>query len=328
MSLATTGDGAALSVNRRAQRLLDALCDDGAALGVGVSRGEAGERLVDAGARHRGSVEAGLRLAAICMGGLGRVQLVPDAALPRWPWTISVASSDPVTACLASQYAGWSLSHGEKPDAYFALGSGPARALAHKEPLFAELGYEDRADDAVLVLESGKPPPRALVEKIAGDCGVPPNRLSIVFAPTQSLTGGVQVVARVLEVALHKVHALHFPLDRVLDGMAAAPLSPPHPDFVTAMGRTNDAIIFGGRVHLFVSGPGSDAKALAEALPASTSRDYGKPFAEVFKAAKGDFYAIDGMLFSPAEAQVTAVETGETFRAGRLDPALLDASFA
>ena len=323
-----TSDDAAPSVNRRAQRLLDALCDDRAALGVGVSRGEAGERLVDAGAKHRGGVEAGLRLAASCMGGLGTARLVPDAALPRWPWTISVASSQPVTACLASQYAGWSLSHGEKPDAYFALGSGPARALARKEPLFAELGYEDRADDAVLVLESGKPPPRALVEKIAGDCGVPPGRLSIVFAPTQSLAGGVQVVARVLEVALHKVHALHFPLDRVLDGMAAAPLSPPHPDFVTAMGRTNDAIIFGGRVHLFVSGPAAEAKALAGALPASTSRDYGKPFAEVFKAAKGDFYAIDGMLFSPAEAMVTAIETGETFRAGRLDPALLDASFA
>ncbi len=155
-----------------------------------------------------------------------------------------------------------------------------------------------------------------------------PERLSIVFAPTQSLAGSVQVVARVLEVALHKAHALHFPLDRILDGMGAAPLAPPHPDFVTAMGRTNDAIIFGGRVHLFVSGPAADAKALADALPAFTSRDYGKPFAEIFKAAKGDFYAIDGMLFSPAEAMVTAVETGETFRAGKLDPALLDASFA
>jgi methenyltetrahydromethanopterin cyclohydrolase len=326
--VATTGSEAGLSVNGRAQRLLDAMCDDAAALGIGVSRGEAGERLVDAGAKHRGGVEAGLQLAAICMGGLGRVRLVPDAALPRWPWTISVASSSPVTACLASQYAGWSLSHGEGSDAYFALGSGPARALARKESLFAELGYEDRADDAVLVLESGKPPPRALVERIAGDCGVAPDRLSIVYAPTHSLAGGVQVVSRVLEVALHKVHALHFPLDRVVDGMAAAPLSPPHPDFVTAMGRTNDAIIFGGRVHLFVSGPSADAKALADALPASTSHDYGKPFAEVFKAAKGDFYAIDGMLFSPAEAQVTAVETGETFRAGQLDPALLDASFA
>jgi methenyltetrahydromethanopterin cyclohydrolase len=131
----------------------------------------------------------------------------------------------------------------------------------------------------------------------------------------------------VLEVALHKLHALKFPLTRVLDGMGAAPLPPPHPDFITAMGRTNDAIIFGGRVHLYVSGPASDARAMAEALPAATSRDFGRPFAEIFRAVKGDFYAIDPMLFSPAEALVTAVETGETFRGGRLDPALLDVSF-
>ncbi len=137
----------------------------------------------------------------------------------------------------------------------------------------------------------------------------------------------MQVVARVLEVALHKAHALHFPLERILDGMGAAPFAPPHPDFVTAMGRTNDAIIFGGRVQLFVSGPAADAKALAEALPASASRDYGRPFAEIFASVKGDFYAIDPMLFSTAEAQVTAVETGETFRGGRLDPDLLDVSF-
>ena len=328
MSQDTIGKNGGISINGRAQHLLDALCADAAALRVGVSRGEAGERLVDAGAKHRGGIEAGLQLAAICMGGLGTVRLVPDPALPHWPWTISVASSQPVTACLASQYAGWSLSHGEKPNAFFALGSGPARALARKEELFGELGYEDRADDAVLVLESGKPPPPPLVERVAKDCGVAPARLSVVFAPTQSLAGSVQVVARVLEVALHKVHALHFPLDRVLDGMGAAPLSPPHPDFMTAMGRTNDAIIFGGRVHLFVSGPAGEAKALADALPATTSRDYGKPFAEVFKAAKGDFYAIDGMLFSPAEVMVTAVETGETFRGGELNPKLLDASFA
>jgi methenyltetrahydromethanopterin cyclohydrolase len=316
-----------ISVNTRAWSMLAALCDEAAALRVGVARGSLGELLVDAGARHPGGVAAGLALARICLGGLGSVTVIPDATLPRWPWTVAVASSNPVVACLASQYAGWSLAHGEKPNAFFALGSGPARALARKEKLFTELDYADTADAAVLVLEASRPPPAAVVEKVARDCGVAPERLGIAYAPTQSLVGSVQVVARVLEVALHKLHALQFPLARVLDGMGAAPLPPPHPDFVMAMGRTNDAIIFGGRVHLYVAGPAADARALAEALPASTSRDYGRPFAEIFRAAGGDFYAIDPMLFSPAEAIVTAVETGETFRAGTLDPALLDASF-
>lgn len=145
-----------ISVNQRARRLFDALCADAAALRVAVTHGEHGETLVDAGAP--GSIAAGLRIAEICMGGLGEVRLQADAATPRWPWSVSVACTQPVIACLASQYAGWSLSHGEKPDAFFALGSGPARALARKEKLFAELNYADTADDAVLVLESGRPP--------------------------------------------------------------------------------------------------------------------------------------------------------------------------
>ncbi len=320
--------GPAVSVNARAKRELAALCAEAAALRVEISRGLLGEMLVDAGAATRGGLAAGVRLARICLGGLGEVQLACDAALPHWPWSVTVASSQPVIACLASQYAGWSLSHGEGREAFFALGSGPARALARKEKLFAELGYADAAEDAVLVLESARPPPPPLVARIAADCNVAPHKLAIVYAPTQSLAGGIQVVARVLEVALHKLHELGFPLERVLDGMGAAPLPPPHPDFVTAMGRTNDAIIFGGRVQLYVSGPAADAKALAAALPAATSRDYGRPFAETFRAAHGDFYAIDRMLFSPAEAIVTAVETGESFRAGALNAALLDASFA
>jgi methenyltetrahydromethanopterin cyclohydrolase len=316
-----------VSVNGRAWLLTQDLKEEAEALRVGVGRGSLGETLFDFGAHHAGGIAAGLRLAEICMGGLGTVRIMPDATLPAWPWTISVASSLPVVACLASQYAGWSLSDGEGKGAFSALGSGPARALARKEELFAELGYVDQAAQAVLVLESGKPPPAAVVEKVARDCGILPAGLAVAYAPIHSLAGSVQVVARVLEVALHKAHALHFPLAKIVDGLGAAPLPPPHPDFVTAMGRTNDAIIFGGRVHLFVTGAADDARALAEKLPASGSRDYGKPFAEIFREAKGDFYAIDPMLFSPAMATVTAVESGATFCAGRLAPDLLDASY-
>jgi methenyltetrahydromethanopterin cyclohydrolase len=296
-------------------------------LRIGVARGELGETLIDAGANNRGGIAAGLLIAEICMGGLGNISLTLDATTPRWPWVVAVQSSDPVTACLASQYAGWRLSHGEGRDAFFALGSGPARALARKEALFSLINYADAAEDAVLVIESARPPPPAVVAKVASDCSLAPERLTFIYAPTQSLAGGCQVVARALEVALHKAHELKFPLERVVDGMAAAPIPPPHPDFVTAMGRTNDAIIYGGRTHLFVEGAASDAKALAEQLPSATSRDYGRPFAELFRQFKGDFYAIDPKLFSPADVIVTAVQSGESFHAGRCDAALLDASF-
>lgn len=317
-----------LSVNARATALVDQLRRDAAELRVVVSQGGLGETLIDAGSHSVGGIAAGLRIAEICMGGLGAIAIAPSSATPHWPWTLTVRSSNPVIACLASQYAGWKLAHGTGKAAFMALGSGPGRAIARQEPLFAEIGFADHAETATLVLETAAPPPREVVEKVAAACAMSPDRLTFIFAPTQSLAGSVQVVARVLEVALHKAHELRFPLAQIVDGMGAAPLCPPHPDFVTAMGRTNDAIIYAGRVQLFVSGSAGDARALAEALPSKHSRDYGRPFAETFRRFKGDFYAIDPMLFAPAEAIVTAIETGESFRSGRIDPDLLDAAFA
>ncbi|MGH6818938.1 MAG: methenyltetrahydromethanopterin cyclohydrolase [Methylovirgula sp.] len=316
-----------ISVNSRAGALVDRLVADAARLRVTVTKGVRGETLIDAGAKTVGGLDVGILMTEICLGGLGHVTLAPFSATPRWPFHLTVRSSDPVIACLASQYAGWELSHGEGKNAFFALGSGPARALAQKEPLFRDVGYRDSADRATLILEGDKPPPVEIVDKVARDCGVAAERLAFIYAPTRSLAGDVQIVGRVLEVALHKAHELKFPLARIIDGIATAPLSPPHPDFVTAMGRTNDAIIYGGLAHLFVTGPASEARELAKALPSVTSRDYGRPFAEIFKSFKGDFYKIDPLLFSPAEAVVTAVETGETFRAGQISQDLLDVSF-
>jgi len=42
----------------------------------------------------------------------------------------------------------------------------------------------------------------------------------------------------------------------------------------------------------------------------------------------GDFYAIDPMLFSPAEVIVTAIDSGESYHMGAVHHKLLDASFA
>ncbi|HSD53318.1 MAG TPA: methenyltetrahydromethanopterin cyclohydrolase, partial [Burkholderiales bacterium] len=93
------------------------------------------------------------------------------------------------------------------------------------------------------------------------------------------------------------------------------------------MGRTNDAILFGGRVTLYVDGPDADAERLARELPASASRDYGKPFAQVFKDYQFDFYKIDPMLFAPAEVTVCNLGSGRSFRGGRRDLARLLESF-
>jgi methenyltetrahydromethanopterin cyclohydrolase len=320
------------SVNKLSQPLVRELIENADKLRLGVQRLTNGCTIIDAGIAVPGGIEAGRIIAEICLGGMGAVSLDHSSYTENWPLTVNVHTGNPVLACLGSQYAGWSLSH----EKFYALGSGPARAMATKmkdgseepvEELYKELGYRDRYDSTAIVLEADKIPPLEVIEKIANACKVAQSNLTVILTPTSSLAGCVQVVARVLEVAMHKAHALHFPLENIVDGSGSAPLCPPHPNFMKAMGRTNDAILFAGLVHLFVKGSDAEAQKLAEELPSSTSKDYGKPFAEVFKEYDYDFFKIDAMLFSPASVIVTAVESGKSFRAGRLDEALLDKSF-
>jgi methenyltetrahydromethanopterin cyclohydrolase len=314
-----------LSVNRLVRPLVERLLADAAGLEIEVARDATGAYVVDAGIVARGSVAAGLLVGEICMGGLGQVGLCSGAS-EGWPTWIEVRSSQPVLACLASQYAGWSLAASKEETGgkkFFSLGSGPARALAAKEALFGELGYRDRADVGVLVLEVDRAPPKVVIDKLLRDCGLQPDALTLILTPTTSLAGTTQVVARVLEVALHKAHELGYALGDIVEGVATAPLPAPSPDGVIAMGRTNDAILYGGRVHLTVRGDDAAARRLAQQLPSSNSRDYGRSFADIFKEVEYDFYKIDGALFAPAEVWVSNLDSGNTWHAGALNMALL-----
>lgn len=312
------------SVNQQSVPLLRTLLQQADALGLGVSKHESACTIVDAGIRHAGSAEAGRLIAEICMGGVGTAELRNDARFAGFNQAISVNSNQPVLACLASQYAGWALSH----EKFFALGSGPARALAQREELFKELAYADEANSTCIVLETDKIPPQQVIEKIVRDTKVAAENLTVILTPTSSIAGVVQIVGRVLEVAMHKAHALHFPLAHIVSGQGLAVLPPVSKDFITAMGRTNDAILFGGHVDLQVRGSDEDAAKLTQELPSCASKDYGKTFAEVFKFYEMDFYKIDPMLFSPAQVRVTNLDTGNVFEAGQLDADLIKASFS
>jgi methenyltetrahydromethanopterin cyclohydrolase len=312
------------SVNQLAAPLLNQLLAQADTLQLGVSTHESGCTIVDAGIQHAGSAEAGRLIAEICMGGLGRVTLQADDRFAGWTDAVAVTSTSPVLACLASQYAGWALSH----EKFFSLGSGPARALAQREDLFKELAYVDSATGTCIVLETDKVPPLQVIEKIVRDTKILAEHLVVILTPTSSIAGVVQIVGRVLEVALHKAHTLHFPLENIVSGSGLAVLPPVAKDFMTAMGRTNDAILFGGDVHLQVCGDDAAAAKLAADLPSSASKDYGKTFAEVFKFYEMDFYKIDPMLFSPAKVTVTNVDTGNVFEGGYLNADLINLSFS
>ena len=295
-------------------------------LRISVERNAQGVCVIDAGIRSLGGIEAGRQIAEICMGGLGQVRLVYSDTNADWPVTVHVHTQHPVYACLASQYAGWKLQ--DEASGFFALGSGPARSIAQKEELFQTIRYADSFAHSVLVLEVGQPPPPAVCEYIYASCGVPAENLTLILTPTTSLAGVIQVVGRVLEVGLHKAHELGFDLTQVVDGIGSAPMPPVNSrDMAQMMGRTNDSILYGGQIKLFVDCADADAEQLASQLPSSTSRDYGRPFADVFRHYDHDFFKIDPMLFSPASVLVNNLRTGRSYSAGSVNPELLKKSF-
>ncbi len=316
-------DDSNLSINKRTNPLVKELLSNATALNLLVTEHDSGAMIVDAGIKAMGGLEAGRLIAEICMGGLGSVSLQNDSTFKNWPLSVKVHAKSPIIACLGSQYAGWALSH----EKFFSLGSGPARAIAQREDIFKELAYKDQSSHTALVLETSQVPPAEVIEKVSNDTGIRASNLTFILTPTSSLAGTVQITARVLEVALHKLHAVHFPLEHFVDGYGIAPIPAPSPDFLTGMGRTNDAILFGGFVHLYVNCEDVAAAELAQAMPSSASKDYGRPFAEIFKAVNMDFYQIDPLLFSPAKVTVTNMKTGNSFFAGAFNEALLEQSF-
>ena len=124
------------------------------------------------------------------------------------------------------------------------------------------------------------------------------------------------------------LEALHFDVNKVKHAAGIAPIAPVDPDGLKAMGKTNDAVLFGGRTYYYIeSETKDDLKSLAENLPSSAADGYGKPFYDVFKEANFDFFKIDKGMFAPAEVVINDLTTGELFRAGYVNVELLKKSF-
>jgi len=317
-----------MSLNAAAHRAAEDLLADAAAFGAAVET-RAGVRVVDCGARARGGDAAGLVMARVALAGRGRVELLPPAATggawPGCPWpTVSVSSDEPVAACLASQYAGWKVS----VPGYFAMTSGPIRAAIGREALFAHIGLTERPDVAVGLLEASTLPPETVCTELAAAAGVPPERVVLLVARTASAAGTLQVIARSLETALHKLHDLHFDLTRIKRGGGVAPLAPVPADDLVAIGRTNDAILYGGTVVLEVSGDDASLEAIGPRTVSRASAAYGLPFLELFERAGRDFYALDPALFAPAVLELVNIETGRRHRFGDVAPEIVARSFA
>jgi methenyltetrahydromethanopterin cyclohydrolase len=321
-----------MNLNQSALGIAERTIADAARLGL-VVHTIGGARVIDCGAKAAGGAEAGLMLARAAMAGLGRVWVEEpgghgEAYATAWPgceWPlVAVESDEPLAACLASQYAGWKVSAGK----YFAMASGPIRAAIGREDLFDDIGMRERSNVAVGLLEAAKLPPEDVCRQLAADAGIDPAALVLLVARTASPAGTLQVIARSLETALHKLHDLHFDLRRIRRGSGRAPLAPVPGDDLTAIGRTNDAILYGGLVTLEMTGDDESIRAIGPRMVSRASADYGASFCQLFERAGHDFYALDPALFAPALVEIVNLDTGARHRFGGLAPEIVRSSFA
>jgi len=315
-----------LSVNSLAWKLAEKLLNNQAFYGVHASKTTAGATVIDAGVNVTGGFQAVEMLTETCLGGAGTAKsgfkTYGDLALP----SITVSTDYPAIAALGSQFAGWRIKDGDS----IAIGSGPARALALKpKDIYEEIGYKDSSDKAVITLESNKLPSDVLIEKVTGACNITPENLIAVVAPTASVAGLTQVAGRVVEVGIHKLKTLGLSPKVIRYACGYAPIPPVCPDFEVAMARTNDAILYGGTVYCTVEYDDEAAlQKIVKQAPSETSKDYGKPFLQIFREADRDFYKIDHNIFAPATLIINNAKTGNTFKAGKINPDALKESFS
>ncbi|RCS54398.1 methenyltetrahydromethanopterin cyclohydrolase [Bremerella cremea] len=312
-----------LELNQRAHTLVEPMLASPGDFNAKMVQLAGGTHLLDLGVHAGfGGLEAGRRLAEICLAGLAKVDFVPGD-YPATRTSVQVRTDQPRLACLAAQYAGWQI----KGENFFGMGSGPMRLKAGKEPVIREMGLTDNSPMAVGVLETSQLPTDEICQKIATDCQVAPEQLFLLAARTASIAGNVQVVARSVETCLHKLHELDFDLTTIASGYGVAPLPPVAADDVVGIGRTNDAILYGASVTLWVRESTDRLQEVGAKLPSNTSAMYGQPFEKILRDAKFDFYQIDPLLFSPAEVCLVSLLDGQTTIVGERNLAVLATSF-
>lgn len=279
--------------------------------------------VLDCGINRPGGMEAGLWLARLCLADLAMVRLLPaDPTRFVSRQLVQVATDHPTDACLRSQYAGWPLKVGK----YFAMASGPMRSVRGREPVLEDLASPEQADEVVGVLESDQAPDPAVIEEVLAQCPGA-TRAVLAVAPTTSLAGNLQVVARSVETALHKVHACGFDPRRIISAVGHAPLPPPAATTIAAIGRTNDAILYGAQVTLWVDAAREELARLGPQIPSQSSSDFGRPFEAIFRDYDCDFYKLDPALFSPAEVELISIRDGQSLVFGGVRTDVLQQSF-
>ena len=309
-----------LSINHLALEIVEEMVARSEQLGISVTRLNSGTRVIDIGLDAPGGWLAGKYAAEISLGCLGKVDFMPlnfnghsqaGEYEEFWLPGVRIVVDQPVIACMASQYAGWGIRRGD----FFAIGSGPARAVSAVEPLFQKLPYKDNVDTAVIILEGDDQPNDEVAEYIARKCRIDPERLTILVAPAACLAGSFQLSARAVATGMHKMLYLGFDVTKVLHGYGTCPVAPVVIDEDLASALSNDCVLYGARVHYTVRADDDELEALVKRIPSTASESYGTPFYELYQHY-GSFYNMDPLLFCPSQVSMNNLNSGRTFRSG------------
>ena len=257
-------------------------------------------------------------LTEIQTAGLATVQtrMGEVAGTPRQ--YVELSTDRPALALLCSQKGGWELVF----DDFDGLGSGPARALVGEEEEFHQLGYYDEFDLTVLAVESIELPTDEVAEHVADMTDLEPSAVFLPTYATGSVVGSVTSSARAPELAMFNLFEAGYDPSNVISVSGSAPLAPVSYDESVAMGRTNDAVAYGGRVHMTVHEDFDDF----DSAISTAGEEYGVPFEQVFEDADWDFNEVDPGIFGPAQVTIDVVD-GPTYTLGETDEDVLAESF-
>lgn len=310
------------TLNQRALSLLNDARPNADVLGLKISTLTNGADVFDFGSDRCGTMGGGILLAKICLADLADISITSsgDCMLPM---NVSVATDHPLVGCMAAQYAGWPLSVGK----YFAMCSGPARSARGNEAVLDEYQLTAKSKHVVAVLETSSLPDAEVAAVVAKECDVQPENVTLCVARTASLPGSIQVVARSVETAIHKLHELQFDLSCIKNAFGSAPLPPIAKKDLTSLGWTNDAVLYGATVQLYVDCEDETLESIGPQVPSSSSSEFGTPFLEIFERYEMDFYKIDKMLFSPARVIFNNLRSGHVFAFGQPKPEILHRSW-
>ncbi len=314
-----------VSVNKEAMKLVKQVINESERLGIEVSELRNGTKIIDMGVNCLGSWEAGVLFSRINMGNLGRIELIPYQIDGLDLTGVMVHSDQVVTATLASQIAGWKI----KTKNTSIIGTGPARAQAvvDSDYYFDMTDYRDNNNEAVLCLQTTEIPGEEIADEVAKECGISSENIYLIVAPSASLVGSIQVAARSVEQTVHKMYEKGFPIDSITFARGMAPVAPVIDDELEAMGRINDALLYGGFSEFWLDCSDSEIEKVINDLVSKSSKSFGEPFAKLFKEADYDFFKMDKDIHAMAKVIMINQRTGNRFEAGEIHQDIIRRSY-